>query len=1209
MRAMHLDQRLLRLARLARLPLAVTILLGLAGGALAIAQARLLSLVIGQTFLMRASLAESKPLLGSLFCIILARAVAAWGQEAFASALAQKVKLKLRQRLAASLLARSPASLRVQRAGELLALFQEGIEALDAYFGQYLPQLALAILLPVIFLAFVFPLDWISAVIMLVTAPLIPVFMLLIGNLAQGVTRRQWLTLRRLSAYLLDVLQGLTTLKALGRSRAMAQSIEAASQRYRETTMSVLRVTFLSALSLEMVATLSTAVIAVEVGLRLLYGRMAFEQAFFILLLAPEFYLPLRSLGARFHAGMAGVEAARKLFEFLPEGAASESDEVGGLTAAGEPDRPWRASDFPPEVTFDCVHFAYAGGRPALDGASFVLHAGQLTALVGLSGAGKSTLADLLLRFREPDSGRILVGGQPLDAIPRSSWLEAVAYVSQSPYLFNDSVLANLVLARPGASQAEVVAAAQSAHADEFISRLPEGYATPIGEGGARLSAGQAQRLALGRALLKRAPLLILDEGTAHLDAQTEAQVQDSLRSLRGQATILAIAHRLNTALAADQVIVLEGGRVVESGSPAELLQREGAFYRLVQSPQAAFGADLGKVEGGELLPSPQEKERQLAAQPVRDGEPPLSSWRVLARLLALALPRLPWIGLAALLGFATVASSVGLMGASAYIIAAAALQPSIAELQVAIVGVRFFGVARGVFRYLERLVSHQTTFRLLADLRLWFYQAVEPLAPAGLLEARRGDLLQRVMSDISSLESFYVRALAPPLVAILVALSVGRLLAGFDPALAWAILLAWLAAGVGAPWLASWLAAKAGARAVQAGAAMSACLLEGVQASADLAVYRQEDQHRNKLYRHSQELAVQQRRLGFVNALQVALSNLAAHLGMLAVLGVGILLVERGALAGVYLAVVVLAALTSFEAAAPLPQAAQQMGSHLAAARRLFEVAAAPVAVSEPADPVPIPAHIALQVDDLTFQYTSPGQQPDSAPILDGVAFDLPPGKRLAIVGLSGSGKTTLLNLLLRFYEIETGEIRLNGRPLAAYGGEDLRRAFAVTPQQAYIFNATLRDNLLLAHPAASQAEIEQAIHRAGLADFIAALPQGLETWAGEGGTRLSAGESQRLALARALLKPSRLLLLDEPTAHLDTITERAVMQAIIDGLRGASLLLITHRLVGMPAMDEILVLEQGRVIERGTHRELLARQGRYRRMWDTQNRFNNNE
>jgi ATP-binding cassette subfamily C protein CydD len=476
-------------------------------------------------------------------------------------------------------MALGPAYTRGERSGELANTAVEGIEALDAYFRQYLPQLALAALVPLTVLIFVFPLDWVSGLVMLLTAPLIPVFMILIGSLAESLTRRQWTSLSRMSAHFLDVLQGLATLKLFGRSREQYRIIAQISDEFRETTMGVLRVTFLSALVLELVATISTAVVAVQIGLRLLYGQLAFQQGFFVLLLAPEFYLPLRLLGTRFHAGMQGVAAAQRIFEVLETPAATDSARSSGRPAAS----PKRL-----DIRFSGVHYAYEEGkRPALNGLSFELPQGRSLALVGPSGAGKSTVAYLMLRFIEPDQGAITVGGQPLDALSPAAWREQVAWVPQNPYLFHGTVAENIRLARPGASLDQVESAASQASASAFIEALPKGYDTIIGERGARLSGGEAQRIALARAFLKDAPLLILDEATANLDPEIEAMVQEAMARLLSGRTALIIAHRLGTVYRADRIVVLDRGQLAQEGSHIDLMQQSGLYRRLV----GAYGA------------------------------------------------------------------------------------------------------------------------------------------------------------------------------------------------------------------------------------------------------------------------------------------------------------------------------------------------------------------------------------------------------------------------------------------------------------------------------------------------------------------------------------------------------------------------------------------------------------------------------------------
>jgi ATP-binding cassette subfamily C protein CydD len=573
---MNLDERLLHQARSVRLHLALTVGLGLLGGVLMVWQARYLSRVVNRVFLEGQSLSDVQALMLALLILALARAGVIWGGEVAANRVAGQVKADLRERLFAHLMALGPVYARGERSGELVNTAVEGIEALDAYFGQYLPQLALAALVPLTVLAFVFPLDPISGLVLLLTAPLIPIFMALIGSLADALTKRQWTSLSRMSAHFLDVLQGLTTLKLFGRSREQIQTIAEISDRFRQATLGVLRVAFLSAMVLEMVGTISTAIVAVGIGLRLLYGGLSFEEAFFVLLLAPEFYLPLRTLGARFHAGMSGVAAAQRIFEVL--------ETPLPLPASVEGPR-LPAPRF--HIRFQDVHYAYEDGRrPALNGASFEIRPGQKVALIGPSGAGKSTLAYLLLRFIEPERGQISIDGKPLGQLPVTDWRGLVAWVPQDAYLFNATVAENIRLAWPESGLEEVIWAARQAHADEFIRALPQGYDTPIGERGARLSGGQAQRIALARAFLKDAALLIMDEPTANLDPELEALLQKSTERLLQNRTALIIAHRLSTVYRADQIVVLEAGRVVEVGTHETLLERGGVYHQMI----AAYG-------------------------------------------------------------------------------------------------------------------------------------------------------------------------------------------------------------------------------------------------------------------------------------------------------------------------------------------------------------------------------------------------------------------------------------------------------------------------------------------------------------------------------------------------------------------------------------------------------------------------------------------
>lgn len=545
---------------------------GLAGGMAAIIQAYYLADIVNGAFLGGLRLADLWPWLTVLLLTVAVRAVFLWVQELVGFRLASRIKTDLRQRLLAQLFMAGPVQVDQERSGELINTLTTGIESLDAYFAKYLPQLASAVLLPAVILAVVFSLDIAAGFIMLITAPLIPLFMMLIGSWAAGLQRRQWAVLSRLSGHFFDVLKGLTTLKVFGRSAEQLEVISRLSEQFRETTLSVLKVAFLSALALELLTTISTALVAVVVGLKLLFGELSFHQAFFVLLLAPEYYLPLRLLGSRFHAGLASSSAAERIYGILngakltQERTYQESLCGSGLIA----------------VSFDQVAFSYAG-RPALSSVSFSVGPGERLALVGPSGAGKTTITDLLLKFIEPSGGLITINGQILTELNRQEWLKHVAYVPQFPYLFPGTVTDNICFGMTG-TPAAVEAAAQDACAHDFINQLPQGYATLIGEGGRSLSGGEAQRIAIARAFFKNAPLLILDEATTGLDPQNEATVREAFFRLMRDKTVVVIAHRLSTACRADRILVLDRGLVAETGSHQELMAMQGLYYRLANA-------------------------------------------------------------------------------------------------------------------------------------------------------------------------------------------------------------------------------------------------------------------------------------------------------------------------------------------------------------------------------------------------------------------------------------------------------------------------------------------------------------------------------------------------------------------------------------------------------------------------------------------------
>lgn len=540
-------------------------------------------------------------------------------------------------------------------------------------------------------------------------------------------------------------------------------------------------------------------------------------------------------------------------------------------------------------------------------------------------------------------------------------------------------------------------------------------------------------------------------------------------------------------------------------------------------------------------------------------------------KLLQLTWPLRGWVVLSVALGFLTIASSVGLMATSAYLISAAALHPSVAALSVAVVGVRFFGLARGGFRYLERYVSHEITFRLLGRLRVWFYQTIEPLAPARLIEKNwhSGDLLTRVVGDIETLQNFYSRVLAPPLVAAVCGVALWLFFGAFDPVLALIFLTFYLLVGLGLPLVAGLTGRSLGQELISLRAAYNTRLIDHLQGLADLLAFGQADSHAAKLNALDARLTRLQQRQAQLAALQNALGSWLMNLAAIVMLVKAIGLVAEGRLDPLFLAVLTLATLAGFEAVLPLPSTWGQLPGNLAAARRLFELTeASPAVVFEAQQTLPI-ADNSLVIRNLTFRYS-----PQNSPVLQNFNLRLIPNQITALIGPSGAGKTTLLNLLMRFWDYQQGEIKLGGQELRDFSEEQLRRLFAVVSQDTYLFNTTLGENIRLARPAATLAEVEHAAQLAQLTNFVATLPQGYNTPVGEGGLRLSGGERQRIAIARAILQAAPFLILDEPTANLDSVTEQAIWQTLATLGQGRTILLITHRLSGLAIADQLVEL-----------------------------------
>ncbi|MFJ2925052.1 thiol reductant ABC exporter subunit CydD [Streptomyces massasporeus] len=1145
-----IDPRLLRYARATRVFLVAVVALGAVGAGLVIAQAMLIAEVVVGAFQHRMAVSDLGTPLLLLAAVAVGRALVGWLTELAAHRASAAVKSELRGRLLERSAELGPGWLSGQRTGSLVALATRGVDALDDYFSRYLPQLGLAVVVPVAVLARIVTEDWVSAAIIVGTLPLIPVFMVLIGWATQSRMDRQWRLLSRLSGHFLDVVAGLPTLKVFGRAKAQAESIRRITGEYRQATMRTLRIAFISSFALELLATISVALVAVTIGMRLVHGEMDLYIGLVILVLAPEAYLPLRQVGAQYHAAAEGLAAAEEIFEVLET----------PVPASGSAAVPEGA------LSFEGVTVRYPGrSADAVSNVSFGVEPGETVALVGPSGAGKSTLLSVLLGFVRPAEGQVRVGEVDLADADLQQWRSRIAWVPQRPHLYAGTIAENVRLARPGADDESVRRALRDAGALDFVDALPEGVDTALGEDGAGLSAGQRQRLALARAFLADRPVLLLDEPTAALDGATEAEVVAAVRRLAAGRTVLLVVHRPALLEVADRVVRLEEPETTAALPAAPAVARE-----------AGTRSD--------------EIDLRAPAEPVEEP----ASGDVLARVRAMSGARRGRLGLALLLGSLALGSAVGLMATSGWLISRASQHPPVLYLMMAVTATRAFGIGRAVFRYAERLVSHDAVLRMLADTRVAVFRRLERLAPAGLRRVRRGDLLSRLVADVDALQDYWLRWLLPAGAAVVVSAASVGFTAWLLPEAGAVLAAGLLAAGVGVPLITGAVARRAEHRLAPARGVLATRVTDLLTGTAELTVAGALPARTARTREADGVLTRLASRAATATALGDGLTALISGLTVTAAALVGAQAVATGRLDGVTMAVVVLTPLAAFEAVLGLPLAVQYRQRVRRSAERVYEVLDAPEPVREPERPRQAPASpFPLVVAGLTARHAE--QDRDA---LAGLDLTLEEGRRIAVVGPSGSGKTTLAQVLLRFLDAQEGSYTLAG--VDAYGlrSDDVRGLVGLCAQDAHLFDSSLRENLLLARKDAGEEHLRAALGRARLLDWADSLPDGLDTLVGEHGARLSGGQRQRLALARALLADFPVLVLDEPAEHLDLPTADALTADLLAATAGRTTLLITHRLAGLEAVDEVIVLDEGRVVQRGPYAELLAADGPLRGM-----------
>ena len=1209
---MLFDTRLWQFTRGVRLRIAASAAMGVFAALVGIGRLALLGWLIARVFA-GDTLAELALPFALTAAVMVLRGWLEHARAMIAHRSAARVQLALRQRLYAKVVALGPAHFGLERTGAVLLSMIDGVEQLETWFGEYVPQLLVAAITPLVVFVLLAFFDLPVAALMFGFAMFTLFAPWLFQHWEAQSSERRSKAYRGFAAEFLDAVQGLATLKAFGQGARRGRLLAERAREVFRSTMWVLATNSLTRGLTDTGIAVGSAAVLGYGAWRVTQGQMSLDVLLVVLMMGIEVFRPQRDLRALLHTGMLGRPAAEDIFAVLD------------ARPRVEPPAAPLVLDGPlaPAVAFEGVSFAYPGGRRAAHrGLSFRVGAGERVGFVGESGAGKSTIVRLLLRFHDPDAGVVRIGGHDLRQLRPDDVYRGVAVVNQDTYLFHGSVEDNLRFGKPDASAGEIEAAARTANAHEFISRLPQGYATVVGERGIKLSGGQRQRIAIARALLRDAPILILDEALSAVDAENEAVIQQALDRLMQGRTTLIFAHRLSSVIGAERILVLDHGSIVESGDHASLMRAGGAYFRLMgaQAEEEGEGARpaspaLAGKGGYETKRREVPLEDLQAEEAAAQHEPTDAILRAQGLSWAGAFRELlrhvvPWkakLSLVLVFGIVRVAALIGVGVTSALVVAAVKHgEPYTGHLVVLAV----IAPLAGVLHWLESWFAHDMAFRMLAEMRIALYEKLERLAPAYLVRRRTGDLVAMATHDVELVEYFFAHTVAPFFVAVLVpAVVVGTLLFfGWPMALA---LLPFLAVVALSPFLARHRIDALGSRAREAFGDMNAHAVDSIQGLGEIIAFQRSGARAAEFTaRIERHVAL---RLPFFSDLtkQTGILEAATGLGGLVVVVTGARLTGSGALDAAILPMLALLAMSAFLPVSEIAHIGRQLADTLGGTRRLYAVHdevetvrdgpgvdLPPGPGREPGEEggVTLPARtggVAIEVRDVTFSYFG-----NRRLALDGATFTVPAGRTVALVGPSGAGKTTTAHLLMRFWDPDSGTIRFDGHDLREYRLDDLRERVALVTQDTYLFNETLGANILLAKPDAGGTELDAAVRRASLAAFVEALPEGLDTRVGERGVRLSGGQRQRVAIARAFLKDAPVLILDEATSHLDAVNEQAVRHALEELMSERTTIVIAHRLSTVRDADHIVVLDEGRTGETGSHDELVARGGLYSRL-----------
>lgn len=1097
--------------RPARRPLAVLVVARTAEAILVVAQA----FVVAGAVVAMVGRSPLTTWVAAVVAVAGLRAVASYVAESSAARSAEVVGATMRHRLLRATVSSTGATEPSRSTGALVVLANRGISEAEPYLTRYLPALLLAAVLPPLTVVAIATQDLLSAVIVLATLPLVPIFGALVGSRTELRARGQWAELSILAGHFLDVVRGLPTLVSFRRADRQVEQVRSLTHRYRRATMGTLRLAFASSAVLELVATLSVALVAVAVGLRLASGSVDLGPALVVLLLAPEAYWPLRRVGAEFHAAAQGAAAF------------AEAERLLGEEDVGRPATTETVDLCAPEIELRRSGVRFTGETAdALPPVSARFPRTGLVAVTGPSGSGKTTLLALLAGRLEPTCGSMTVNGSPLDAIDVRSWRASVAWSAQRPFFVSGTVADNLRLGRPEATDTELWQAIAEVGLASVVSMLPGGLDASVEEDGRRLSAGERARLALARVVVSRRAIALLDEPTAHLDAASERHIVATMRSLARDRLVVAVAHSAAVSLAADQVIEL---------------------------PAPAASPVLPPTPAGLSVPQPPDP-----AQPVAPPmEPPRRTDRSLRWRLAASIA----------LGAGASAAGIALTATAGWLIVRASEHPQMLALLAAIVAVRTFGIARPALRYAERLLSHDAALRLLADRRASVYAALIPLTP-GRLGRRRGEVLTSVVDDVEAAVDRALRVRLPLAIATLAALLWVLIVGVASPDAALVGLGLLVVAGLSGVAVRQ-MVSRVDSAVVDERAAMSDAVTGLVEGSDALVAWGAEGRALAGADERSRAFeALRARSARRVAAGRAAIA-LAAGCAFALTLEVVAAATADARLSPATATLVALVPLALGELLTPLADVPAVEVSTRRAERRLAALLSAEPAVDQAAAPVGLaPGAQDLAGNDLVASW-------DGSALVPLPDLNIRSGARVGIVGPTGSGKSTLAALLVRSIDPVTGRLSYGGVDLRRAVLDDVRRSIGLLDDDPHVFATTLVENVRLARAGSGDAEVAAALEAAGLGAWASALPDGLHTWLGDGHRRVSGGERARLGLARAILARQDVVVLDEPTAHLDGPRATEVMRSAFAAAEGRSVVLITHRTEGLDLVDHVVDLE----------------------------------